>query len=355
MITNKYRVIGLMSGTSLDGVDVAYLEFEEFQGRWEFKILKAQTFSYTPQWVEQLRGAMFLDKESLAALDFQYSNFLGELCKDFIAEHDLVKLDAICSHGHTIFHQPDSGYTFQLGNLECIRSWVQVPVVCDFRVQDVALGGQGAPLVPIGDRLLFSAFDACVNLGGFANISFESTSKHRVAFDIVPVNTVLNKVANTLDMEFDANGDLARKGQVCIDLLQELNALGFYLSAYPKSLGIEFVNHVIDPILGRYTIKAEDLLCTFVEHIAIQIARAIPDSVARVLVTGGGAYNDFLLQRITSHAKAEFVVPEPEIIEFKEALIFGFLGVLKLLNRNNVLSSVTGASCDHSSGSVFRC
>lgn len=353
MAKKVYHVIGVMSGTSLDGVDVAYVRFECLDQKWSFAILEAITYPYSEYWYTELSHAIHLSQEELKVLDVAYTNYLGELCAKFIEHYKVVELDAVCSHGHTIFHKPDLGYTFQLGNLSNFSNWVDVKVVCDFRVQDVALGGQGAPLVPIGDRLLFSEYDACLNLGGFANVSYDEKDGNRIAFDIIAVNTVMNETVKVLGMNFDKDGSLAKKGDVNQELLAELNTLGFYRELPPKSLGIEYVNENLFPIIKRYDLNTKDLLRTFVEHIAIQINKGIPKDINRVLVTGGGVYNKFLMERIRANSSNEFYVPESIVVEFKEALVFGFLGVLRLEGQINVLCSVTGASIDHSSGVVY--
>ena len=353
MAKKVYHVIGVMSGTSLDGVDVAYVRFECLDQKWSFAILEAITYPYSEYWYSELSNAIHLDQDELKVLDIAYTEYLGALCRKFIEKYEVVDLDAVCSHGHTVFHKPNLGYTFQLGNLSNFSNWIDVKVVCDFRVQDVALGGQGAPLVPIGDRLLFSEYDACLNLGGFANVSYDEKDGNRIAFDIVAVNTVMNETVKVLGMNFDKDGSLAKKGDVNQELLAELNALNFYRELPPKSLGIEYVNENLFPIIKKYDLNTKDLLRTFVEHIAIQINKGIPKDINRVLVTGGGVYNKFLMERIRANSSVEFYVPESIVVEFKEALIFGFLGVLRLEGQINVLSSVTGASVDHSSGIVY--
>ena len=353
MAKKVYHVIGVMSGTSLDGVDVAYVRFECLDQKWSFAILEAITYPYSEYWYSELSNAIHLDQDELKVLDIAYTEYLGALCRKFIEKYEVVDLDAVCSHGHTVFHKPNLGYTFQLGNLSNFSNWVDVKVVCDFRVQDVALGGQGAPLVPIGDRLLFSEYDACLNLGGFANVSYDEKDGNRIAFDIVAVNTVMNETVKVLGMNFDKDGSFAKKGDVNQGLLAELNTLGFYRELPPKSLGIEYVNENLFPIIKRYDLNTKDLLRTFVEHIAIQINKGIPKDINRVLVTGGGVYNKFLMERIRANSSNEFYVPESIVVEFKEALVFGFLGVLRLEGQINVLCSVTGASIDHSSGVVY--
>lgn len=350
MKTAIYRVIGVMSGTSLDGVDLCYVTFSK-KSTWNFEIHHSETIPYPNEWCKKLKQAIDCDLDTLAHLDLDYTLFLGSLITDFIRKNKIENIDAVCSHGHTVFHQPNQGITKQIGNLELLSKVVKQNVVCDFRVQDVELGGQGAPLVPIGDRLLFSEFDYCINLGGFANISFELKNQ-RIAYDICPVNIVMNRYAEILGVPFDDSGKIAQSGDVNIKLLKVLNALEFYKQKSPKSLGLEWVNEQVFPLIEATTLRAEDVLRTFVEHIAMQIVNNIEDS-SKILITGGGAYNVFLMDRIRAHTNAEVIVPESMLVDYKEALIFGFLGVLKLRNEVNCLRSVTGALRDHSSGEIF--
>lgn len=354
MNKEQYTVIGVMSGTSLDGVDLALIHFEIKNQQWTYQIAECETISYNENWISQLKEAVDFSNEALQKLNHEYTLLLGSIIRDFISKYDIKHLDAVCSHGHTILHQPQEGLTLQIGNLPEIATLCNQTVVCDFRVQDVALGGQGAPLVPIGDRTLFSNFDYCLNLGGFSNISFEENNE-RLAFDISPVNTVLNYYAKQLGFDYDDQGKLSREGNLNPDLLQELNDLDFYHKKYPKSLGFEFVKEIILPITKKYPIPAKDQLNTFSEHIAMQIALSLPAKEGTLLITGGGAYNTFLIERIQFYLKKiKIVIPENKTIEFKEALIFALLGVLRLRNEINVLASVTGAAKNHSSGVIFN-
>ncbi|MDM1390803.1 anhydro-N-acetylmuramic acid kinase [Myroides marinus] len=351
----QYNIIGVMSGTSLDGIDLAYVTFYCEGDKWSFEVHCTDTVSYNAQWKEQLKNAIKLDSKQIEVLDERYTVHLATVINQFIKDNGLDNIDAVCSHGHTIFHKPELGYTLQIGNMSVLADLLHRKVVCDFRVQDVLLGGQGAPLVPIGDRLLFSDYAACLNLGGFANVSFENKLGYRLAYDICPVNTLLNEQVSKLGLEYDDKGALAAKGQVNAELLAELNALDFYTLSAPKSLGVEFVNTYVQPILTKYTLSEEDFLATLVEHIAIQIAQGIGvEGRQQVLVTGGGAKNDYLIERIKGHAPSiVFDRPIDVIIDFKEAIVFGLLGVLKLRDDVNVLASVTGAKYDHSSGKVY--
>jgi anhydro-N-acetylmuramic acid kinase len=354
MFKETYNLVGVMSGTSLDGIDLAHIHFSIKQGKWSYKILESETISYSKDWLNKLRTAIHFSKEELVSLNEDYTTLLGEVIHLFIKKNTISKIDAVCTHGHTILHQPQNGFTLQIGNLPKIATIVNEKIVCDFRVQDVQLGGQGAPLVPIGDKILFSEYDYCLNLGGFSNVSFENNEK-RIAFDISPVNTVLNFYSNTLGLEYDDKGSIARLGKLNSELLNELNTLDYYKKQFPKSLGFESVKQIILPIIERHLITIEDKMYTFTEHIAFQIANALPVKKGKLLITGGGAYNDFLINRIQFYLPSmEIVIPDNKTLEYKEALIFGLLGVLKLRNEVNVLSSVTGARADHSSGVVYN-
>ena len=354
MKKETYTVVGVMSGTSLDGIDLAHLVFLIQNDQWSFEILEGETVCYSEDWIRKLKNAVSFSTEELVELNNNYTQLLGNTIADFISKYKIKNLDAVCSHGHTILHQPKKGITLQIGNLPEIACYCRQTVVCDFRVEDVALGGQGAPLVPIGDKILFSEYDYCLNLGGFSNVSFES-EENRIAFDISPVNTVLNFYANQLGFDYDDKGQISKTGTCNAALLMELNNLDFYHTRFPKSLGFEFVKETILPIIDSYSISTADKLRTFSEHIAVQIALALPNKSGSLLVTGGGAYNDFLIERIKIHLpKITLIIPSKKIIELKEALLFGLLGVLKLREEINVLSSVTGAKKDHSSGYIYK-
>ncbi len=353
MFKETYNVIGVMSGTSLDGIDLAHIHFTVFEGKWSYTILESETVSYPSYWLNKLKVAVSFSAEELTQLNEEYTEFLGDIIKSFIDTYHIQNLDAVCSHGHTILHQPQNGFTLQIGNLPIIATIINRKVVCDFRVQDVKLGGQGAPLVPIGDRILFSEHKYCLNLGGFSNVSFEEHSK-RVAFDISPVNTVLNFYANQLGLDYDDKGTMARFGRLNSELLNELNTLNYYKKPFPKSLGFEFVKEIVLPLIEKYSISIEDKMHTFTEHIALQTSLSLPNKQGKILITGGGAYNDFLIERMQFHLpKIQIIIPDNKTLEYKEALIFGLLGVLKLRGEVNVLSSVTGARENHSSGEIY--
>lgn len=352
MNETSYSVLGVMSGTSLDGIDVAYIHFNKKEN-WTFSIEAAETFPYSQEWKESLRSLHLASTEELELENTRYTRLLGQTILKFIHSNQIENIDAVCSHGHTILHEPNKGITLQIGNLPLLASQLNQVVVCDFRSQDVAMGGQGAPLVPVGDKLLFSEYDACLNLGGFANGSY-SQNGIMIAYDLCAVNTVLNFLAEKKGVPFDKDGVLAKNGTLIPDFFNELEGLSFYKKTHPKSLGIEWVYATLFPLLEKHkTNSIEDLIHTYTFHISKVIGISF-SAGQKVLVTGGGAKNTYLMSLIREHSDALMVVPGEMVVDFKEALIFGFLGILRLRNQVNCLASVTGVSKNHSSGSIFH-
>jgi len=352
----SYTILGIMSGTSVDGIDFALAKFKKEDG-WKFEIIEAKTTTYSKGWQQKLRKAVDFNPEELAQLDQEYTEFLAAATNDFIQGKNVEDLDAIASHGHTILHRPENGITYQIGNKKALAERTGKLVLCDFRVQDVQLGGQGAPLVPIGDALLFGNYDACVNIGGFANVSYQK-NEERIAYDICPTNIVLNHFAEKLGLDYDKDGQLALEGNIDQALLKKLNALPFYKAKPPKSLGLEWVKQHIFPLIEAANPDPQTIIATFTEHMAVQIGQVLTDfspkkTDLKILITGGGTYNGHLVKRLRGLSGLEIIVPEPQIVEFKEALIFAFMGVLRLRNTANVLKSVTGASKNHCSGIIF--
>lgn len=345
----QYNVIGLMSGTSLDGVDLAFVSFYYKKKIWKYQLGECQTVPYDKKWKKYLKELHRKSVHEINDFSKKYANYLSKLLNDFIKKNKL-KVDLISSHGHTILHQPDKGITLQIGDGKIINTNLNIPVVCDFRTLDVKLGGQGAPLVPVGDELLFSNYDYCLNLGGFSNFSFNNAGL-RKAYDICPVNVILNIYANKLNKEFDDEGKIAMSGFVNHKLLKELNNISYYKQLPPKSLGVEWLTTNFLPIIEKYNDSIPNVVRTLVEHISIQISNCI--KTGQCLVTGGGAYNNFLMQRISNKSQANFVIADKKLIEYKEAMIFGFLGVLKLEKQINCLASVTGAKMNSIVGSHF--
>lgn len=346
----KYTIIGVMSGTSLDGIDLAAVEFDTNNAK-RFNIIAATTIPYSADWKKKLQKSSSLSAYDFLKLHKEYGSYIGTLINQFL-KSTALNVDYIASHGHTVFHEPQHSFNFQLGDGAFIASTTGITTISDFRTLDIAMGGQGAPLVPIGDELLFGEYDYCLNIGGIANISFKQHEK-RIAYDICPANMILNNIAQQAGYEYDNKGMMASKGQINNELLKQLNQCDYYRQSYPKSLGREWVEQTFFPLLSFYELSVENLLCTVCEHIAIQIGKNIP-SFGTLLITGGGAYNDFLISRIQAHTSATVVIPEPTIIDYKEALIFAFLGLLRIKHQPNTLSSVTGAKINVCSGIVHR-
>ena len=346
-----FKVIGLMSGSSLDGLDIAYVNFSHDNKKWFFQIVEAGNVPYTDEWKNKLSEAFNKNESELKELDIEYGKYLGSITKKFIKKYELEP-KLIASHGHTIFHMPEKGYTLQIGNGQEIANETGIMTINDFRTEDVKKGGQGAPLVPIGDKHLFADYPICLNIGGIANLSYDSEGK-RIAYDICMANQLLNYLASKLGYDYDNNGNFARQGTVNQELLNILNNNPYYDKEAPKSLGREFFEEYQHKIIDESSLSAKDLLATATEHIAYQIVRATEHlESSKMLITGGGAKNNYLIERIRKMSKHEIVIPDTMIIDYKEALIFAFLGALKTEGRINVLSSVTGATSDSSSGNV---
>lgn len=358
-----YKVIGVMSGSSLDGLDIVYAEFTETGGKWAFEIAAADCYPYTDEWKQQLSAATGLSALDYQLLHTRYGLFTGEMINRFISENKLEhKVHLVASHGHTSFHLPVQKTTAQLGDGATIAATVKLPVVSDLRNMDVALGGQGAPIVPIGEKLLFGEYDYFLNIGGIANISIKQAGS-LIAFDVCAANRVLNMLAGQKGLFFDAGGQMAASGKINEILLEKLNALGYYQKKSPKSLANNFGTEIVYPLIIDAGLSAEDALCTYVEHICVQIKNAINNSDVnqektnkRLLCTGGGALNTYLIERLSASLKddqTEVIVPDENLIQYKEALIMGLIGVLRWREEINVLSTVTGASQSSVGGALW--
>jgi len=356
MDSKSYTVIGLMSGTSGDGLDLALCRFSK-STHWNFEILASATAPFPKELETKLMNSHLLSALDLSLLDVAFGNWMGEQVGIF-CEQNQASPDAVCSHGHTVFHQPSKGLSLQIGNGWAMHQKTGLKVINDFRMLDVQLGGQGAPLVPIGDQLLFSDQDFCINLGGIANISMDHQS-NRIAFDTCPFNLLLNAQARKLGKNYDDQGKWAREGTCDQQLLQALNELPFYKTTKAKSLGREDLEGDFMPLIENSRLEPNSILATLVRHYAVQLANVIRKysntANPKVLLTGGGAYNTFFKETLSEElgGKISYYPAGNQLIEFKEALIFGFLGVLRLRGETNCLRSVTGASSDSSGGMIF--
>ena len=345
-----------MSGTSMDGIDLVHCTINENNNAWDYTINATKTIEYDEKWRLRLSKLRSQSAYNFVRTDRYYGEYIGLMISEFLQESNL-DADLISSHGHTIFHQPENNLTTQIGDGNAISVITGIPSVTNFRAMDVVLGGQGAPLVGIGDELLFGEYEMCLNIGGFANIS-ANVNGQRVAYDICPANILLNRIAREFDLEFDEDGKIAEKGKLDYDLLSELNNISYYSEPYPKSLGREWINQNFWGIVRESKIDKHDKMKTLVDHIAGQIGQNIDDlaggdsSKIRVLATGGGVLNPVLIDYIKANTDAEIVVPDTTLINYKEALVFALMGVLRIQNKTNVLSSLTGSDSDSVSGSL---
>lgn len=357
-----YRAIGLMSGSSLDGLDIAFVHLHENAGKWSFDIIHADCYSYSAEWKNKLQSSVELNALNYLMLDSEYGHYIGRLVNEFINKYQLeYKVQLIASHGHTTFHLPSKKMTAQLGNGAAIAAETGIAVVSSLRSLDVALGGEGAPIVPIGDKLLFGDYQYCLNIGGIANVSSIKSSSY-LSFDICAANSILNMLAEKLGKEYDAEGGIARNGTINDELLQQLNKFDYYAKTYPKSLANSFGTGIVFPILEKSELSTEDLLATYTEHIAVQIKNAIEaidakhEGEIKLLATGGGACNTYLIEKL-QHKLASLnitvVVPEQSVVLYKEALIMALIGILRWREENNVLSTVTGAARNSINGAIW--
>lgn len=354
---NNYKVIGMMSGSSMDGIDLALCNITRTENGYSYTIEQTKTVDYPDRWRVRLSQLRKADAMAYVKTDVFYGHYIGQLINEFIEENKL-SVDLIASHGHTVFHYPEIKLTRQVGDGATISAISNLPTITDFRSMDVAKGGQGAPLVAIGDELLFNEYDFCLNLGGFANISGK-IGEHRVAFDICPANIILNRTARDFNLEYDHNGEIASKGAINYSLLENLNNIDFYSKPFPKSLNRDWINTELWQLVkDGDRLTTEDKMKTFVDHIAIQIARSVEylcqknTKGKKILVTGGGAFNTTLMDFIRSHSDAEFIVPDSKLVQYKEALIFALMGVLRVENKDNIYKTFTGASSNSISGSL---
>ena len=348
-MTSSFNIIGVMSGTSVDGLDLCYVSFtKDFLSN--YKIISSETIDYPSNLKSNLINAINLDETKLKELDLKLGEFIAFSIEDFLQNNNLRRPDLISSHGHTVYHQPKILKTLQIGSGKVINKVTGIKTVNNFREQDVKLGGEGAPLVPIGDKILFKNYKYCLNLGGFVNISIKNNDQI-FAYDICALNTVLNFYSKKNGYEYDKNGSLSKQGAINSDMFNELNKLNFYSKKNPKSLGIEFVKEVLLPLINKYQINSLDVLATYIKHVAFQIKKNITGK-EKVLLSGGGSFNKTLIQNLENY-NINYTIPENTIVNFKESLIFALLGYLKINNKTNCLKSVTGASRDHSSGDIF--
>lgn len=356
-----YKVIGLMSGSSLDGLDIAFVELQENGGKWSYEILQGDCYEYDEIWMDKLKHAISLNALDYQLLHTEYGHYLGQQVNTFIERNKLHhQVNLISSHGHTTFHRPDKLMTGQLGDGAAIAAETQLPVVTDLRAMDVAFGGQGAPIVPIGEKMLLGDYTYFLNLGGIANVS-ANINEVFTAFDICAANRVLNMLASEKGLVYDEGGNIAASGKVNDTLIQKLNELEYYKLPHPKSLANDFGTDLVFPIVKQASITIEDAMRTYVEHIALQIKNAIVSfnlqaTAGRLLATGGGAFNSFLIKRlkeVLQELNIEVVIPDENLIKYKEAVVMALMGTLRWREEYNVLASVTGSKRNSIGGALW--
>jgi len=357
-----YHAIGVMSGSSLDGLDIALCKLEIQNGNWHHEIIAAECLPFSAEWKNKLRDAVSLSGKDLWQMHASFGKYIGESVHRFVTHNNFQQnIDCITSHGHTVFHFPEDGFTTQIGDGAAIAAASGITTVCDLRAADVAHGGTGAPIVPIADKLLFSDYDFCLNLGGIANISAKKVDKI-LAFDVCPCNQLLNYFAQQLNKDFDENGALAASGNTDEEKLKQLLANSFHQLSFPKSLDNSFSKINALPILESIEGSTQDKLRTAVEYVAIQLAKefetvasqlSIDLNDSKVLVTGGGAFNQFMIDRLKASTNIQVVIPDDATVKYKEALAMALIGVLRLRGEVNVFSSVTSAKKDTVNGAIY--
>lgn len=359
---NTWNAIGIMSGTSVDGLDIVAASFS-YKDRWEYNMIKTDSIDYPAKLRQRLLDCISASAEELVYLDLDLGSFIAHRINEFLKDIN-ISIDLVASHGHTVFHQPENGMTKQIGDGQTILQKTGILTINDFRAMDVLNGGQGAPLVPMGDQYLFPGYDICLNIGGFANISFNDMGGDRIAFDTGPANLLLNYLSRKTGRQYDPNGEIARKGKLIDELYNDFNNLPYYAQKPPKSLGLEWVKDNIFKILDNADNEIPDLLYTCARHISNHINKAVqneyqntqnPNAVIKVLLTGGGAHNQFLMDCLKMDGQGiNYILPSSEVIDYKEALIFAFLGILRYLGKENILRSATGAEIDSIGGTVHN-
>ena len=355
-----YKVIGIMSGSSLDGLDITFAEMQETAGTWNYEIKHSACKKYDHEWEMKLKDSIELPSQDYQLLHAEYGKYIGTPINDFIEQNKLHhQVNLISSHGHTTFHIPEKRMTHQLGDGSAIAAETKLPVVSDLRSIDIAFGGQGAPIVPLGEKLLFGDYNYFLNLGGIANISINKENKI-IAFDVCTANRVLNMLANEKGLEYDDEGKISAQGTINKKLLEELNTLEYYSLSYPKSLANSFGTDVVFPLIKSFDINTESALRTYTEHICIQLKNSLQhfkkNEVQQLFITGGGAFNSFLINNLQQNLREinfEIYIPSEEVVKFKEALIIALLGLLRWREQYTVLASVTGASQNSIGGALW--
>ena len=351
METKKYSVIGIMSGTSCDGLDITYCDFWKKKNNWFYKLKYCEDIEYEMGLKKKLIKCYKMSGLDLKKLDIELGNFITEKINEFIIKYR-IEPDLISTHGHTVFHDIEEKISHQIGNPFILYERIKIPVIFNFREIDVISGGQGAPLVPFGDIELFNEYDYCVNIGGILNIT-ENNRDNLIAYDVCPANIILNYYSRKIGFDYDKDGKVSNTGNIDSNILNKLNKVRYYKNKGPKSLDIQKIEKLYFPILKKYAPK--NILRTFVDHIGYQLNKSIKKNKSKILLTGGGAFNKTLLKSIEkhNHHNHRYILPDKNLVIFKESIIFGFLGLMRFLNDKNIVRSVTGAKQSSSSGIII--
>lgn len=355
-----YNVIGVTSGTSLAGLDLVFVALTEVRGKWTYEIKAAERLAYTPEWEEKLGSAANLPARDYLLLNSEYGHYTGHAVKQFISQHQLDhQVHFITAHGHTVFHVPGQKMTAQLGDGAAIAAVTGLPVISDLRAMDVALGGKGAPILPIAEQLLFPDYRYRVNLGENATIAIQKDEQF-LAFDICPCNYILDTLAETLGRAYDDEGKLAAGGVTDQPLLGALNGLAFYNEKYPRTLASKFGTGIVMPMIQQHQLSTQGKLNTYTHHIAAQIEKVVKDLLPQeedtsrsLLLTGGGTANTYLVKVIEEVLQPLNITVTTQNEPFRNALMIALLGALRWRQEPNALASVTGAEKDSVGGALW--
>jgi len=345
-------IAGVMSGSSLDGLDIAIVHFSPNS---DWQLLWSYDIPYTPEWVSRLKNYHLLSSTEYVSLKFDFSRYIGELVGDALGDYS-GNVDYVSFHGHTLLHLPEKGITEQIGNGGVLAAILNIPTITDFRTQDVTKGGVGTPLAPLVELNLFKGHDYYLNLGGIANITKLIDAAKLMAYDVCPCNQVLNYFSNQMGKDYDEGGEIARSGTINKNLIDYLNSIPYFDQNPPKSLDNNWIMNEVIPNFPAG--KIEDTLHTFCNWVAECIANEVEESKASsLMVSGGGAHNTYFMECLTSRLSSkncELHLPSKEIIDFKEAILMSLMAYKYINGESNVLCSVTGASSDSIGGALYK-
>jgi len=361
--------IGLISGTSRDGVDAALISFVNDKPDLLHALRKPYPFAIAKDLSEMLGTGEPPRPGIAAALDEQLARFFAQTARQLIAQAGVEGRDirAIGSHGQTVWHQPggERPRSIQLGKGALVARYSGMTTVADFRKADMRAGGQGAPLAPLLHRHLFQSTDerrAVLNLGGIANITLLNTDDSVQGFDCGPANCLMDAwIGKTNGADYDADGEWAAGGQVQLELLDRLLADPYFSQPPPKSTGLEYFNlRWLDSIAQGLETGEQDMQCTLAELTAMTVANALPrdEGPQRVLVCGGGVHNSYLMARIGAQlpgTTVESTIHHGADPDWVEAILFAWLAKERLAHKPQDTCAITGARHPILLGKIHYC